>query len=117
MLKRYRYHNVRELTVAAAHVPLGNTSWVKKVFFAPSVKGLEDLNTTSFRDDGTPSSTGAKPAASVGVVHPNNKKELSRPLEAAALTLLTYMRSHFCFEPPGTWRSGHVAQKCMVLPC
>ena len=45
------------------------------------------------------------PAAADALPH-STKDE--HPLASTALTVLTYMRSHFCFQPPGTCMSGVV---------
>lgn len=91
----FRKHNVRELYAKRKSVenlpPL-----LKETFLAPGVMGLSDLD--SSEED---------------VVHSNALK-FSRaqhdldPLGNTVVTVLTYLRSHFCFEPPGRcgWGKG-----------
>ena len=97
-LETHRYHNVRNLTVAAAQFALDNASWVRHVFWTPGVRGLDDLEISATPSAAESTEKDNSPVNATAFVR---EMPASQRLAASTFTLLTYMRSHFCFQPPG----------------
>ena len=85
-----RYNNVREL-YAKRHT-VKATGMLRKIFYAPGVMGLSDLDGDS-----------AKAAdADADALEFSRVKYLADPVSGTLVISLTYLRSHFCFQPSGT---------------
>jgi hypothetical protein len=79
-LVKARNHNVHELHCIQAAALLEPQAHIKKIFWAPGVSGLPgENNTMPF----------------------SRKAQLNARLNNDIITSLTYLRSHFCFQPPG----------------
>lgn len=84
-LVTYRKHNVRELYAKRSLV--NRTAFFHEVFWAPGVLGLNDL------DRSAPGSSRNTTLTFSRVNHRTN------PFPTTINTLLTYLRSQFCFHP------------------
>jgi hypothetical protein len=90
-LVAHRKHNVRALYEASLTGKIEPTSrHIHKVFWTPG--------TLHLRDD-------EEHGVVVSAQSFSRKEVAAHPLEGTAKTMLTYLRSHFCFQPTGrTWR-------------
>jgi hypothetical protein len=89
-LVTFRKHNVRELY--AKRKTVNAASSLKKIFWAPGVIGLEDLDDPA--ED-------LKNDTHASAVKFSRAQQHLHPLENTVVTVMTYLRSHFCFQPPG----------------
>jgi hypothetical protein len=89
----YRKRNVRELYAKRSAV--NRTAFFREVFWAPGVLGLNDPEGPDDAASATPSSSRNTTLTFSRVNH------RADPFPSTINTLLTYLRSQFCFQPPG----------------
>jgi hypothetical protein len=101
-LASFRIHNVRELYAKRNEVK--RTSFFREIFWAPGVQGLQDLDAASadgLADAAQNSLAGSATADNATSEQFSREGYKTRRFSSSTDTILTYLRSQFCFEPPG----------------